>query len=230
MNSPLPTVFNHTSFALGTNCPLFHWILFNKYNYDRLVEAGLIDAIPFRRESTAKTSFKLMVNIIRNYLTVQPTVQQQVDQRRQTFNGQTSIGFHIRKGDKHADFKETRNFLYDRDVLAFPQCVIVQNHTNAVLYVASDSNEAKKMVQKATHHRVIVSSTVARHSHAAMRKEKNVDILMDSFVDLLAVASCDFIVGTWKSSFSVVAGAFRGVTPYFVQPWKRYAIPERIAF
>ena len=106
----------------------------------------------------------------------------------------------------------------------------MKKHAHAVLYVASDSAEAKKTVEKASMNRVVTSSTIARHSNASMRRDKNVDILTDAFVDLLTVASCDYVVGTWKSSFSVVAGAFHGKMPYFVKPWSRCEIPVSLGY
>ena len=120
--------------------------------------------------------------------------------------------------------------MYDSDIQSFVQCEVVKKHTQAVLYVASDSAEAKKAVEEASVNRVVTSSTIARHSNAAMRRDKNVDILTDAFIDMLTVASCDYVVGTWKSSFSVVAGAFQGKMPYFVKPWKKCVIPQSLGY
>ena len=86
----------------------------------------------------------------------------------------------------------------------------------AVLFVASDSTEAKNVIRANTRHVVITVSSKARHSNGSMGLKKNIDILAESFADMLTVGSCDYVVGTWRSTFSVVAAAFQGRIPYFV--------------
>ena len=209
---------------------MFYWILFNEDNYNACVRSGLLENIPFKERSPKTNAFLLMSNIIHRFIRVSPLIQDQVNNRIRSMGNQTTIGFHIRKGDRHSDFHETRQFLLDTDVKSFSHCSIVNSHPKAVLFVASDSSEAKQKVIATTTRRVFTSSKRARHSNAAMRKEKNVGILFDSFIDLLTVASCDYMVGTWKSSFSVVAGAFQGKVPYFVTRMSKCFQPETVSY
>ena len=212
----LSSIFNDPSFALSTNCPLFSWLLYNEENYNTLVKLGLLEDIPYKSRDPRAHSFYLMSNIFKRHLTVSPLIQEVVENRIRRYRNSTLVGFHIRKGDRHSDFKETRDFIFGEDVYQFVRCSIVQSHPNAVLFVASDSTEAKNVIRANTRHVVITVSSKARHSNGSMGLKKNIDILAESFADMLTVGSCDYVVGTWRSTFSVVAAAFQGRIPYFV--------------
>ena len=61
-------------------------------------------------------------------------------------------------------------------------------------------------------------------------KEKSKHYLDDVLVDMLSLASCDYIIGTWRSSYSLLAAAFQGHIPYYVSRNTPCFIPKRIMF
>lgn len=229
-NESIHSIFTHPSFALSTNCPLFSWLLFNEENYNALVKIGLLEDVPYHSRDPRAHSFYLMSNILRKHVIVSPMIQEAVENRLRRFRNSTLVGFHIRKGDRHSDFKETRDFIYGDDVYQFARCSVVQSHPGAVLFVASDSTEAKNVVKSSTRHPVITVASKARHSNGHMGQNTNIDILAESFTDMLTVGACDYVVGTWKSTFSVIAAAFQGNIPYFVARRKACFQPNYVDY
>ena len=71
----------------------------------------------------------------------------------------------MRMGDKKSDFKETRSFIYESDLMQFINCPVVNEHPSAPIFVSSDSSYAKEVIMNNTqNHRVITYNQKAIHS------------------------------------------------------------------
>lgn len=207
------------------------WMLYNEQTYHQVVQLGLLPEEPFSQTDPTLRGFALLSTVLRNHFIPHERILAAVKNRTKEFAGYTTVGFHIRKGDKHSDFKESRNFIYNGDVSSFSSCEVFSKVSNPLIFVASDSTEAKKQVELDNPTRkVIISSAVAQHTYSAVRKEGIKHLLDDVLIDMLTLASCDYVIGTWKSSYSILAGAFQGHLPYFVSRNKRCFIPKRVLF
>ena len=54
--------------------------------------------------------------------------------------------------------------------------------------------------------------------------------LQTMFVDMMTLARCTFIVGTYKSSFSTLAAAFQGHIPFYVRQRAKCFLPRSIVY
>lgn len=228
---PLPSVINGTHIIVSSNCPLFMWMLYNEDTYNMVVSLGLLPKEPFYKRDASLRGFDLLSKVLRTYFIPKQHIQDRVNELVKDFRGYTTVGFHIRKADRTSDVKESRRFLFHNDVSAFSTCEVFTTLHNPLIFVASDSTEAKQQVEKENPTRkVITSSIVAHHTYFAVRKEKSKHYLDDVLVDMLSLASCDYIIGTWKSTYSLLAAAFQGHIPYYVSRNSRCFIPKRIMF
>lgn len=233
-NESIQSIFNDTHICITSNCPLYHWIVYNEENYHKLVKLGLLPDIPYSQYEPSIHGFYLLSNIVRKHLIPKEYIQQLVKIRTKEFANNkeyTSVAFHIRKGDGRADFKESRIFLYGGDVTSFSTCSLFDTIKNPLIFVASDSTEAKrKVISDNPKRKVVVSSAIAKHSKLAVRKDSNKHVLDNVLVDMLSLASCDYLIGTWKSTYSMIAGAFQGRLPYFVPRGQKCFIPKKFVF
>lgn len=231
-NETIQSLFNHTHMCISSNCPLYSWMLYNEETYHQIVKLGLLPDIPYSQLEPSIHGFNLLSNVLRRYFIPKEHIQESVRKQTSFINkNNTSVAFHIRKGDKKSDFKESRYFLYGKDVTSFSTCPLFDTIENPLIFVASDSTEAKKqVVDDNPSRKVVVSSAVAHHSYSAVRKESSKHVLDNVLVDMLSLASCDYLIGTWKSTYSIIAGAFQGHLPYFVTRGQKCFIPKRIQF
>ena len=91
----------------------------NEENYNQAVALGLVENKPFRADNYSAVGFELMSTIVRRKLVINREIEIAVDKRFEVIGSGPVVGFHIRKGDRQSDFKETRNFLYNGDVKQF---------------------------------------------------------------------------------------------------------------
>ena len=138
-----------------------------------------------------------------------------VNKNRNAWKNRPSVGMHIRKG-KSKEFRDRGEFLYYSDVNGFVNCNLFKNLSNPVVYVASDSTEMKQNIMKSKRSFSVVTSQVhASHSSPILLNQKS-KVIGDVLIDVLTVASCDYVIGTWGSTLSIMAAAFQGNIPYLV--------------
>ena len=137
-----------------------------------------------------------------------------VNKNRNAWKNRPSVGMHIRKG-KSKEFRD-KEFLYYSDVNGFVNCNLFKNLSNPVVYVASDSTVMKQNIMKSKRSFSVVTSQVhASHSSPILLNQKS-KVIGDVLIDVLTVASCDYVIGTWGSTLSILAAAFQGNIPYLV--------------
>ncbi|OAO14847.1 LIM-type zinc finger-containing protein [Blastocystis sp. ATCC 50177/Nand II] len=170
-----------------------------------------------------------MSTIVRRKLVINREIEIAVDKRFEVIGSGPVVGFHIRKGDRQSDFKETRNFLYNGDVKQFMLCSVFASVPDASIFIASDSSNAKySLVKEYPNRRIIVFNVTAEHTYSAVRNEWGRQRLQTMFVDMMTLARCTFIVGTYKSSFSTLAAAFQGHIPFYVtREWMQEVMGEQ---
>ena len=79
-------------------------------------------------------------------------------------------------------------------------------------------------------HEVFSFTPKATHSDSAFKSTKGNDIVKELFVELLALGSCDALVGTYRSSFSFLASSFQGKVPYLVTRNSKCFLPSSLHF
>ena len=231
MVSPITRVFNADHIILSTNCPLFAWMLYNNETYSEIVRLGLLDDRPFESFSPSVHGFRLLSNIVRKHFIMNDDIRTAVQERRRIIGNDTCVAFHIRMGDKQSDFKEYRSFIFSGDIHAFSNCKVFQQYPNATIFVSSDSSFAKSVVLKDnSQRRVVTFSEKAQHSFSAVRSGKGRAVIHNLLVDIMTIASCDIVIGTYKSSFSLLAAAFQGNPPYWVARRSKCFLPDRIVY
>ena len=206
---------------VSTNCPLFSWMMKNEENYNQAVALGLVENKPFRADNYSAVGFELMSTIVRRKLVINREIEIAVDKRFEV----------IGSGDRQSDFKETRNFLYNGDVKQFMLCSVFASVPDASIFIASDSSNAKySLVKEYPNRRIIVFNVTAEHTYSAVRNEWGRQRLQTMFVDMMTLARCTFIVGTYKSSFSTLAAAFQGHIPFYVRQRAKCFLPRSIVY
>lgn len=225
----MQTMFNTTKSRVRTNCPLFSWMMRNEENFNQTVALGLIENRPFSAGNYSAVGFELMTNIVRKKLIINKDIEIAVDKRFEVIGSEPVVGFHIRKGDQQSDFKETRNFLYSCDMKYFMKCSVFSHAPNASIFIASDSTSTKySLVNKYPNKRIVVFNVTAEHTASAVRKDSGKTALQSVFVDMMTLARCTYIVGTYKSTFSTLAAAFQGHIPFYVRHRARCFLPYGI--
>lgn len=208
------SIFPEEMITIKTNCPLFAWVLGNKHNYEKFVQLGFLPNKPFNSSDISVHGFRLLSHILKNYFIFSKDVTGVVTKNRNAWKNRPSVGMHIRKG-KSKEFRD-KEFLYYSDVNGFVNCNLFKNLSNPVVYVASDSTEMKQKIMKSKRSFSVVTSHVhASHSSPTLLNQKS-KVIGDVLIDVLTVASCDYVIGTWGSTLSILAAAFQGNIPYLV--------------
>ena len=227
----MQTFFNSTNSRVSTNCPLVKRRIKKEETYTQAVALGLVENKPFRADNYSAVGFELMSTIVRRKLVINREIEIAVDKRFEVIGSGPVVGFHIRKGDRQSDFKETRNFLYNGDVKQFMLCSVFASVPDASIFIASDSSNAKySLVREYPNRRIIVFNVTAEHTYSAVRNEWGRQRLQTMFVDMMTLARCTFIVGTYKSSFSTLAAAFQGHIPFYVRQRAKCFLPRSIVY
>lgn len=79
-----------------------------------------------------------------------------VNRRKKNLRDGNCISFHMRMGDLKSDFKETRTFIYENDLLSFIKCPVVNENAGFPIFVSSDSSYAKEIIMNNTkNHRAV---------------------------------------------------------------------------
>ena len=215
--SDIHSIFPDDVISIATNCPLFAWVLGNEHNYEKFVQLGFLPNEPFNSTDVSVHGFRLLSHILKNYFIFSNDITNVVTENRNAWKNRPSVGMHIRRG-KSKEFNEYTDvvFLSYDDVNGFINCSLLKNLTKPVIYVASDSMMMKQRIMKSNHSfSVITSSIRASHSSSAL-SNSNSRVVGDVLIDILTVASCDYIIGTRSSTLTILAAAFQGNIPYLV--------------
>ena len=101
-----------------------------------------------------------------------------------------------------------------------------------MILVASDSSRAKMMIRNYNPRKEVIwwvnktSHTMTRHSKYTARS-----VVESSVLDLFSLASCDALIGAFRSTYSLTAAALIGEVPYLVsRRSSSCAIPNVINF
>lgn len=234
INQPIEALFNEPYINIYSNCPLFSWMALNPETYKRLVDLGLLEDIPFNTRHHSISGFYILSKILREHVTLtKPVIQHVSENLRNQWNKTNRIGIHIRKGDELSDFRETRHFLMDSDVLSFLTCDVLKKFDKPVIYLSSDSKNAKKQFHQLNQnfgYRIISSANRASHTSPYAVQKGPSFALFTSVADMISLAQSELIIGTQDSTFSVVAAAFQGQPPYLISKGTSCMKPDRIDY
>lgn len=216
MNNPIEYVFNESYIVIQTNCPLFNWITYNKDNYYSLIRLQLLEDTRYESLHPAIHGFKVLSNIMRQHIVFNQELLNAVNDKKQIISHSKCISFHIRMGNYKSDFRDGRIFLYENDVMSFINCPIIMNYSRTPIVLSSDSTYAKSIIMNNTReHRVISSSNKAIHSSHFSFLNKNKGTF-GTFLDLLTLSNCNELIGTFGSTFTILASSLMGKLPYLV--------------
>lgn len=139
-----------------------------------------------------------------------------VNDRRKIIGQSKCISMHIRMGNYKSDFNDGRIFLFENDVISFIDCPILKNYSKAPILLTSDSIYAKNLIVNNTHnHRVITSSKKVIHtSHISF--DNNFLGTYSAFLDMVTLGTCNELIGTSGSTFTILAASLMGKLPYLV--------------
>ena len=119
-------------------------------------------------------------------------------------------------GSQKSDFFESRNFIFESDLTSFIDCPILRNHSQVPIYVSSDSSYVKDIIRNMAHTRKVISfSSKANHSDR-ISAINNFQKFSEPFLELLLLGHCNELIGTFGSTFSVLAASTNGKLPYLV--------------
>lgn len=226
---PLEAVFSSQYLIIESNCPLFVWIVSNSQNHRKLIDLGLLPNETFEKTNPSIRGFQLLSFVVRNFIHFNDSLIREADRQASQWRGSPSVAFHIRQGDRKMNIEHDCVFLDDRDIMSFVNCSVFQELRNALMFVASDSASAKQLVLQANPgRRVFLSPIQAHHSQASFQRIGTE--VKEAIVELLTISSCDVIIGTWLSTFSLLAGALQGSLPHFVAKNHSCFVPVHIEY
>ena len=233
ISNSIKSVFDTKDIYLSTNCPLFLFMIQNEENRKVLHSLGLLDESTSNPPRYDHEAFFLYSYFLRNHLILSKSMRTSIDDRLAIRGNRKLLCMHIRCGIPLADFPDQASFLNRKDIHTFHSC---QNHfnwsNNALILVASDSSRAKMMIRNYNPRKEVIwwvnktSHTMTRHSKYTSRS-----VVESSVLDLFSLASCDALIGTFRSTYSLTAAALIGEVPYLVsRRSSSCAIPNVINF
>ena len=212
----IPSIFTKPYIIIKTNCPLFAWLPYNNNTYQALIQLVFLENRPYESAHPSVHGYYALSYVMINHFIFIDDFMERVHKRRKILQNENCISFHMRMGDKKSDFKETRSFIYESDLLSFINCPVVNEHPSAPIFVSSDSSYAKEIIMNNTqNHRVITYNQKAIHS-GTFSFGKGFISTVNTFLDLVTLGSCKEFVGTYASTFSILAASFTGKVPYLV--------------
>lgn len=124
-----------------------------------------------------------------------PELQQRIDDATANF-GSRVVGIHVRRTDLTRSIEHSPTSLFIERMRREPQ--------DTVFYLATDDDSVKKDLQKAFPERIIMSSKKAERG--------TTDGIKDALVELYTLSRTRLIIGSYGSSFSLVAAHIGGKT------------------
>ena len=216
IHNPIINVFNDSYIVIQTNCPLFNWLTYNKDNYHSLIRLGILKDKKFESSHPAIHGFNVLSNIMRKHIVFNREFSNAVNDRSQIIGHSKCISIHIRMGNYKSDFRDGRIFLFESDVLSFIDCPILKKYSNAPIFLTSDSRYAKSLfINNTRGHRVISSSKRVFHT-SGVSFNKNFIGTYGAFLDLVTLGTCSELIGTKRSTFTILAASLMGKLPYLV--------------
>ena len=226
MNSNISTLFPDRVLLVKTNCPLFALLAYNKDNYQQLVKLGILDNKPYESSHPAIHGFQVLSYVMRNLIVYNKDFIKILNERKYTIGMTNCIGFHIRMGNKKSDFQETRNFIFDSDIESFSNCPRVTHNNHIPIFVASDSSYVKSIIKnKLKDHKVLYYTSTVRHSES-ISFDKNFQLFNETFLELLSLSQCNDMIGTYGSTYSILAASLNGKLPYLVTRNSKCFLPQ----
>ena len=231
MNTSVKELFPSNIISISTNCPLFAWLAANNETCQRLIQLGFLDSNVFNLRDQNVRGFYLLSYIVQHFFEVNKEMKQLVNQRVAMFGPGIHIGLHIRQGGNHGDFNDSRLFLNDKDIDSFIQCPLIQNISNPVIILISDSKQIKQqLIQNYSSMNIISYNNSAFHTEKAIIHGYVNQMIQSVFLDMLTLAKCDYIIGTWRSTYSLLSAAFQGHLPYFVMKNSKCSLPDLLHY
>ena len=216
LKQSISSLFRENYVIIDTNCPLFALITHNKDNYRSLVKLKLIPDIQFEKANQIEVGFNLLSLIVRKHITFNKQLYNLVNNNRKQWRNLDCFGIHIRMGDSTSDFKEKRRFIYNSSLPLFTKCPIYQKMKHFAIYISSDSQNAKNsFIKSANNSNIFFSKNKACHTKER-QFDKDLKCINDTLVELLTLSSCKGLIGTYGSTFSILAAALIGKLPYLV--------------
>lgn len=222
----IPSIFNKPYLVIKTNCPLFAWLPYNFKTYQALVRLGILRNKPYESAHPAIHGFYVLSYVMRNHIKFSQFLLDKVDERRKHLNNGNCLSFHVRMGDLKSDFKESKSFIFETDLKSFVSCPIVNNYPNYLIFLSSDSSYAKNVIFNNTKdHKILSYDQRVKHSSLSSFSSAS-ETTLSSLLDILTLGSCKEFVGTYGSTFSVLAASLVGKVPYLVSRNKSCFIPK----
>ena len=216
INNPIESIFNDNYVVIQTNCPLFNWIAYNKKSFYSLIQLGLLDHSKYESSHPAIHGFRVLSNVMKSHIVFNKELLNAVNDRMLGIGNSKCISFHIRMGNYKSDFRDGRVFLYGKDIYSFIDCPIVQKYSKAFIFLSSDSIYAKNIIMNNTRkHSVVSSPKKATHSSHISFLD-NFKGTYDTFLDLVTLSTCNELIGTSGSTFTVLAASLMGKLPYLI--------------
>ena len=199
--------------------PIYSKYLKRKEWFDAFVQLGVFNQSDYTTNSASILGFRLMSHIVRNYVTVNPSIVKAAAHLFANVTERYRIGFHLRMSDNSSDFRETfkmEHFLYNKDVKRVLDCHFIDYSRHPMFYVASDSSLVKDEIASLSNSTVIMNRDKSLHTGHKMSRNDRLLAFQSVLVDVMALSMCDALVVTKGSSLSFLAAAFQGRVPYYI--------------
>ena len=113
----VPAIFTKPYIIIKTNCPLFVWLPYNNNTYQALIRLGFLENRPYESAHPSVHGYYALSYVMINHFIFTDDFVERVHKRRKILQNENCISFHMRMGDKKSDFKETRSFIYESDLM-----------------------------------------------------------------------------------------------------------------
>ena len=202
--------------VIRTNCPLFVWLAYNKRNYQALVNLGFLEDKPFESANPAIHGFNLLSYVMKNHVIFHQKLVNTVKDRMKELNNGNCISIHVRMGAEKSDFKRDKKFLTNNDLMKFTNCPVISQYVHTPIFLSSDSSFAKSIIVREMKSNKVVSFSIkAIHSKRVSFTLENKGAV-ETFLDLMTLGSCKELIGTYSSTFTILASSLIGKLPYLV--------------
>lgn len=203
-------------------------ILHNEPKTSRFVEMGLIK----RRSGIPKgrAEFYTLVDVyynrcVRSLFKPSSFLQELLNSYETQLGQGLRIGVHIRMGQGHSDWKDSRPFLNQNQVGSFIEKLHqfvnnkmkrLQNKNSVKIFLSTDSTQEEKLMRRQFPGMIVTTSTLKRSHvggiyHARVEEES----VLKAVLDVMLLGKCDFLFLTPRSGFSKIGLYFAEEgTPY----------------
>lgn len=155
------------------------------FQYHKLPRDWIVDFLPYVCEICPKED-------------IEDTAKAFVNKHKKSFSRAEVIGVHIRKGDYKVSFDGRQNISKEEDFIERMRCLLEVNPDYKFLLCTEDKETEERFRLRFGSNRII-------YFPKRFRDRNDTNGVKEAFVDMLLLARCPIIIGTFLSTFTELA-------------------------